>query len=219
VKFSIVFPSKGNLSGVKTLLNAFGKTISCPGNLEVLIAVDNDDLEYAAAIKQVPTTFVCKVLTRERSDNFSNDYYNWLAKQSQGDAIQCFNDDAYYLTKDWDAKIRDKVSGKNIWFADIWDNTRVNNAGFQPCFPMVSRKAYEALGFVLHPQIKVYPADKKIYEVYVKAGCVVDCTDVKIQHDRVALEKTRIDSISRQPGARGYVDTSADAMKLVQADG
>ena len=218
MKFSIIFPSRGNLEGVKKLLYTLGSTISCPGNLEVLIAVDEDDDQYEREIKAIQTTYVCKVLRQIRSDNFSECYYNWLAKQCHGDAIQCFNDDAYYLTKDWDVIIEDRVRGKKIWFADILDNTRINTSGQQPCFPMVSRAAYEALGFVLHPQIKVYPADRKIYEVYKKADKVIVFKDVQIMHDRVAEDKKRIEDISAGRNAQGIVDIEADAQRLIEAD-
>jgi hypothetical protein len=213
MKYSILMPSKGNINGVKKMLDAFTKTLTCHGNIEVLIACDKGDEEYGEKIEEIWTPYITKVFFREACENFSDGYYNWLAAKSTGDAIQCFNDDAYYLTNGWDEIIAEKVHGKKIWFADIWDSTRVNDSGFQPCFPMVSRKAYEAVGFVLHPQIKAYPADRRIYEVYLMAGKVVDCTDVKIQHDRVASEKSRLEAISRS-GMNGSIDLDADAQKL-----
>jgi len=196
------------------LLDRFKMLTSQYGNLEVLIAVDNGDDGYAQEIKAIDTPFVCKVLRRDRSDNFSNDYYNWLAGQCHGDAIQCFNDDAYYLTKNWDEIIAERVRGQDIWLADLLDSTRFNSTGEQPCFPMVSRKGYETLGFVLHPQIKVYPADRKIYEVYKEADRVIKIHEVRIQHDRVASDKLRLEEISRKSRWGNDVDVSYHADKI-----
>lgn len=218
MKYSIVLPSKGSISGVRTLLSSLDRTVTNAGNVEVLIVCDDDDTAYADEIRQIRTSFVCKVFQRERQENFSDGYYNWLAAKTIGDAIQVFNDDAWYVTKGWDEIIREKVFGKKIWMADILDNTRFNMSGQQPCFPMVSRAAYKALGFVLHPQIKVYPADRKIFEVYQIAGKVVKCHEVQIQHDRIASEKTRLEELSRVFPAQGFVDVETDAQKLVDAD-
>jgi hypothetical protein len=83
---------------------------------------------------------------------------------------------------------------------------------------MVSRAAYEALGFLLHPQIKAYPADRKIFEVYQAAGKVIKVHEVNIQHDRIASEKGRIEEISRSFKGQGFVDVETDAQRLVTAD-
>lgn len=218
MKFSIVLPTRGNVSGLKKMLRAIDETVSSPGNVEVLVAVDNDDPQYQE-IRSLTTKFVYRVFQVERSENFSRDYYNFLASKSYGDAIQAFNDDAYYITKNWDEKIRTKVQDSRIWLADIYDTTRTYGTGNQPCFPMVSRKAYQALGFLLHPNIKTYPADRILYEVYKKAECVIDCTDVQIQHDRQHDKKERIMNIFRENNADGSirVDTNKDADTLREA--
>ncbi len=180
MKFSIVLPTRNNISGLKKMLQSIEDTAYYLPNIEVLVAVDNDDSQFEE-ISEIETNVDFKVFRRTHSKNFSQDYYNWLAEKTNGDAIQAFNDDAYFETKNWDLIIEEKVKGRYLWFADTYETTRF----MYPSFPMVSRKAYEVLGFLLHPQVRIYPADKKIWEVYNSAGLVVNCLDVRIKHERL----------------------------------
>lgn len=216
MKFSLVVPTRNNVIGLKKMLKSIEDTAFYLPNIEVLVAVDNDDPQREE-ILAIETKLDFQVYQRERSKNFSNDYYNWLAAKATGDAIQAFNDDAYYKTNCWDEIIAKKVDGKRRWFADIYDDTRVNVVGtIQPCFPMVSRTAFEALGFLLHPQIQMYPADKKIYESYKAADLVVDCLEVKIGHDRIATGKEYWGQLCFEDETAGRlnIDVDSDVRKL-----
>lgn len=162
------------------MFKSIEETISDINKVEVLLAVDNDDIDFNE-IDLIDTSVNFRIFRRDRTNNFSQDYYNWLADKTTGDAIQAFNDDAYYETKNWDLIIESKVGNRELWFADIYETTRF----MYPSFPMVSRKCFEILGFILHPQVRIYPADKKIWEVYKGADLIVNCLDVRIQHDRL----------------------------------
>lgn len=188
-------------------------------DIEVLLAVDYDDNQFSDILK-IDTKIKFSVHRRDRSKHFSRDYYNWLAGFCSGDAIQAFNDDAFYETKGWDKILSLRLDGRKLWFADIYDSTRTNHVGYQPCFPMISRGAYEALGFLLHPQIRIYPADKKIYQVYKQAGLVVDCLDIKIGHDRDASNKEAWGEICHEDDVAGRlsIDLEGDVRKLDEAN-
>lgn len=206
MKFSLILPTRNNIEGLKKMFKSIEDTAFYLPNVEVLLAVDLDDPQYEE-IKNIETKVNFQTYRREQSTYFPRDYYNWLALMCDGDAIQAFNDDACYETPCWDEIIAKKVKGKDIWFADIHDTTRPH----YPCFPMVSRKAYERLGFILHPQIHNWPSDGKIYEVYDKAGVIVNCHDVKIKHDRVVENKKHFEKLADQDLHSGNLNIDIDA--------
>lgn len=191
--FSVVMPVRNNIGGLLLSLAAFQAFTYDKAGLEVLLFVDDDDNDlerYKAISKNYGYDIHVNVVGK--SDNFSENYYNRGAKMSSATNIFAFNDDCYIQTAYWDKIIMDKIKMnsqfKGIYLVDIMDSTR--KAHFTddpkyiyPKFPVISKKAVDTIGFFFHPKVRIWPADKIIWDLYKAVGCVITCHDVKIQHD------------------------------------
>jgi len=180
--FSIILATQ-NFMGLKKTLNAFERNTAFPHRLEVLLAVDTD--EMAKKVESLQYSFSLKVYQVKPSDNMSDDYINFLAAKTRGKNIGVFNDDAWVMTEDWDIIVRKKIadSGWSVYLIDFFDTTRNHDGYAWPCFPMISRKAYNAMGFFFYPQIRMWPADQYIHGLFKVAERVINCHEVRIKHD------------------------------------
>ena len=217
--FSIVIPVRGNIKGLMTTLNAFNIFTAQKDRLEVLLIADTNDpdlYEYNSLSFDYP--FDIEVFAVARSDNFCRDYYNFGARQAIGHSILVFNDDAYIQTYGWDDIVMNKIEGKSVYLVDMLDSTHDQGQSF-PRFPMISKVSVNALGFFFHPQVRMWPADRCIWELYKLAECIVECHEVKIQHDHkpvTDLSKERLWKIYQEDIDSGVfpVKIGADAKKL-----
>lgn len=217
--FSIVIPVRNNIKGLRLTLKAFELFTHKPDLMEVILVCDSNDpqlWEYHALVWDF--SFDIQVYAVARSDHFCRDYYNFGAFRSEGHSILVFNDDAYIQTDGWDDIIRKKVEGKSVYLVDMLDSTHDQGQSFAR-FPMISRVSVNALGFFFHPQVRMWPADRCIWELYKMADCIIPCHEVKIQHDHkpvTDLSKERLWKIYQEDMDNGVfpVKIGADTEKL-----
>jgi len=182
--FSLVLPTKGNLPGLLNLVTSFIDKAKDKDCIEFLIAVDMDDPELYKLEESVKG-YPVKVFRTYPTDNFNRDYFNWLTWKSCGKSIWCMNDDVVMTTQDWDEIIREKIHGKEFYFVDTWDTTHEQGGISFPRFPLISRASVDVIGFLMYPQVRTYPADRVIYDLYRRLDLIVPCHEVKLQHDWV----------------------------------
>ena len=189
--FSFVLPSRGEQEWLCKFLDSLERTTFNKDKIEVLIAVDPGRDDVFEFIKEQKYKFKIDIFERKKTEDFTNNYYNWLANKSTGRHIWAFNDDAWFKTDAWDKKILDVVSktGWSIYFVDVLDTARLKYNNKFPCFPLVSRKAFCLLGWVLFPPVKMYPGDKWTHEIYHHARRVIRVPNVVIEHEHT-LEDT-----------------------------
>ena len=107
----------------------------------------------------------------------NENYYNWLARKSEGEFIWCCADDVIFMIRAWDtiihADIRRYLASKTdrILCVNVLDNTPApgdppGNKKEYPCFPMFSREVLDVLGCVLPPQLPTWGADKYTYSLF-----------------------------------------------------
>jgi hypothetical protein len=155
------------------------------------------------------------------SDNFSNDYYNWALRHARGSNILVYNDDCYMQTYGWDDIVRRKIAEQpqmnGVYLIDLWDSTRTCEANGKEFarFPMISRKAVDAVGFFFVPTVRQYPADYVIWSIYQMVGCIIPCHEVKMQHDHNYdhvndPSKSRFMRILEEDKANGVFPVKAD---------
>lgn len=231
IDFSVVMPVRNNVNGLRVTLGAFNLFTVHRDRLEVILVVDDDDNDalFYHGLKG-RYGFDIRVLLVKPTDNFSDGYYNAAARLTRGSHIWAFNDDCYIQTNKWDDIVRDKIAKcpqfKGHYLVDILDSTRVcgsNGVAF-PRFPMISRKAVDVVGFFFFPQVRNWPADKCIWDLYNTVGCVVPCNEVKIQHDHNFdhvgdPSKSRFLRILNEDKANGVfpVNGNAEANRLIEA--
>ena len=189
--FSLILPTLGDQKRVKKFLDSIERNTKKKDEVEVLFAIDIGRTDIADFVKNEGYSFEIRFYERPVTENFSDDYYNWLAARTTGDNIWACNDDIQIETRHWDEKIRKKIKkfGWSVYLVDTKDTTRgAVNKGFC-CFPIISRKAVNALGFFFYPQVRVYPADKIIYEVFLNAARIIDAQDIIINSKYVSEDK------------------------------
>lgn len=226
MQYSIILPTRNNIPGLRKALDAFERTSHDKACFEVLLAVDTDDVQ-GKLIEGLSAsyTFPVHVYHTQPTDNFSDDYYNFLASKSKGANIWAFNDDAYILTDGWDRIISKTIkdSGKgSFYLVDIHDTTRDHNGEIWPCFPMISRAAVNVMGFFFYPQVRIWPADKVAYGLFNKIESVIDCAAVQVRHEHVQENDPSKSRLARifiedKKAGRLNVNITTEVMRLLLA--
>ena len=194
MKISILIPTRNRISDLRRLLNSIHCKTFNLNSIELIVCVDFDDkktIEYLLNNKYSWFKDI-KLIIRKQADNMSDDYYNLMAKASSGDLLWVLNDDCEIETKYWDNIIREKVKELKfkIFYLDILDSTRnFNNDGNSySCFPMISREAFNKLGYFFIPVIKGWSADKYLFDLYNGIDRVVPMQEVFVIHHREASD-------------------------------
>jgi hypothetical protein len=188
------YRSRNNHEGLRKAFSAFEEYTSDLTKLEVILVMDDDDpgVEDVRKIAEL-AAFTVKVFVVQKSEWVSQAYINYGCKQATGDVIMLFNDDCYMVTPEWDLLIEKRAGERKVWFMSLYDSTYDDDpderAGGFAKFPCVSRKAYEAVGFMLYPQIRSWGADNVCDKMYRLARCYLMCHEVRIQHDHVPTDR------------------------------
>lgn len=228
MNFSFCLPTLGNHKLVRTFLDSLERTTHDKKNIEVLFAIDEGHTGIIEYVDSHKYSFSIKWYERPRTRDFSNDYYNYLAARSTGKNVIAFNDDAWMRTQDWDKKILRTINeyGWSIYMLDIPDTARIKYRNNFPCFPCVSRRALNTVGWLLCKDVPMYPADMVTTEVYHTIKRIIPIRDVMIEHDHVKEtdpSKSRMMDIFREDNAnkhRAGVDITKYVLELsVAANG
>ncbi len=170
MKFSIVFPTRERHDLLRNLLRSIAITTYDLNQVEVLIAIDDDDRASFDFVNGLGYSFV-RTFQVERSLNFSQDYYTFLAKQSTGQWIITVNDDCVFETMGWDmfayTMLKDLPSVVYGWIEDGIGSFRAHGQNEYCCFPLMGRGGFEALGYIFPSRIPTWGADlwaKKLYD-------------------------------------------------------
>lgn len=214
--FSLIVPTRNRIPELKRFLQSVRDTVNDKTQVEVLLAIDEDDhftLETAKKYrddqyKDLNITIHIKPYSGQYI--FVNrDYYNWLAKLSSGKFIWILGDDTVLLAKNWDIEIlsqlenylRDKPD--RIVCAGIKDNTPKPAPHLPPfpCFPLVSRETLDLMGFILHDNIPTWGADYLIYQLYTQANryLAID-NQMYINHVSYHTRQTNEDQTAKRIG-------------------
>jgi hypothetical protein len=181
--FSLLCPSRERPEGLQRMLESLQKTIGQKDQVEILIAIDEDDIVNQTFLTRQLARFKdldIHIHQRPRSEFLNRDYYNWLAAKAKGDYLWASGDDLVYLVDGWDLRLKPIIetylSDKpdRIFCASIKDSTPKPKElkgpdGLPipfPCFPLIPRESFKALGFLLHPEIPTWGADYALYMLY-----------------------------------------------------
>lgn len=188
INFSFVLPTLGKKKLLTKFFESLERTTKYKKNIEVYLAVDEGKLEEINSwLMRKNYSFDIYICERPKTKDFTNDYYNFLANRCHGDNIIAFNDDAWMRTHHWDEKILKTIKeyGWSIYMLDIPDTARIKYVHQFPCFPCVSRRAMNTLGFLLHKEVPMYPADQATWLIYYHAKRVIHIRNVLIEHEHV----------------------------------
>ena len=179
--FSLLVPTRKREGYLREYFESIVQTAKYPQRLTVLVAYDDDDEITANLIPTIKKySFKIRWCKRGRSNFINEDYYNWLARQSNsGDMDYVFAnaDDIRYIAVEWDAIIEHKIEAfcnnksDRLVGIGIKDNTPKPKPTLPqfPCFPLVTRESFNHFGFLLHPFIPTWGADYLFYLLYTGA--------------------------------------------------
>lgn len=218
MNFSFCLPTLGNHKLVRTFLDSLERTTADKKKIEVLFAIDEGKTGIIEYVDSHKYSFPIKWYERPITRDFTNDYYNYLATRSTGNNVIAFNDDAWIRTQNWDKKILRTINeyGWSIYMLDILDTARIKYNNTFPCFPCVSRRSMNTLGFLLNKDVPMYPADKATHAIYKEINRVIPIRDVLIEHEHVHESdpsKARMMEIFKETNNR-VVDISKYVIKL-----
>lgn len=190
MNFSFILPTRERPQLLSDLCNSLDSTAADKSNFEMIAAYDLDDTATCNIMPQLEARYPWfKSNGRNRSNNISKDYHNWLKDQVAGDYVIICNDDTVMRTYHWDVvamqKITNYLSDKpdGIFYGWIADSLldRAGGVGYC-CFPMLSKKAIEIIGYAMHPYYTGWNADIHLYRLFQSIDRVLDLSEVWIDH-------------------------------------
>lgn len=161
VKFSLLLPTRGRAEMVGRLFQSIVETAQNVGEVEVVLAVDEDDEESRRITHdtlRVKTVVVPKGLTMGALNTA-------CFEAASGRYVMLVNDDVVARTKGWDAAAEEAFAR----FDDDVALVHVNDLlfGERLCtFPMLSRRACEEVGGICPTYYKRYGIDDHIFDTY-----------------------------------------------------
>lgn len=201
-RISLIFPSRDRLSFIHELMESLHRTTRNPQDIEILIAIDNDDEEMALIFKSLEemyNLFSMKFYSVPRSEHFVEDYVNFLARKAEGRWIIPINDDSVFMTKEWDTQSAEAMEGKATEFGDDLVlglfKDGINRTGEDKLYPhfscwsMISKEFLYAFGYIFNPEFNIWGVDHFVAEVYRHIGRLVSLTHIFIDHNSAHLER------------------------------
>ena len=208
-KISVFCPTRNRISMldryIKNIFEKGSEKLKDNKFFELLIAVDDDDFATIEFYNQNFSNHeTIKMLTRERSKHFTKDYWTFSCEQSSGDLIWAGADDVEIFTDNWDEVLLNKVNKfESLIKKQALDNYFYNwepneleylinincsdgdfeRYDFLRCsFPILTREAFNKLGFFVPHEWMFWGADYALGEIFRKAGKVFSLGDIKVGH-------------------------------------
>jgi hypothetical protein len=194
IKFSLILASRERIPLLKGLLDSIQATTKDKNCVEILVAFDIDDIGSVSVMQNLTEMYRdinLHCFMRERSEWMHRDYINWMFPSSKGKYIIILNDDTLFINQDWDelafAKIEDYLTDKPDGMVyGYTDNSGYVTPGHHQfsCFPLISRKAVEALGFVMPNERKTWGGDSDLCGIFrhPDVNRTLDVSEIKIKH-------------------------------------
>lgn len=200
MRFSLLLASRQRLELLIGMLESI-KSTSVSSEIEVLIAIDSDDLTYnVAELEQDYSSIKLKFFIRERSEWMHKDYINWLYPMSSGKYLIVLNDDTVFNKHGWDNGgwnvlenyLSDKPDGV------VYGFTETGSGNTLCTFPLFSRAAVEAVGWILPNERKNWGADHDVYAVYTHplVNRKIYLPEISVQHRSIHTGSRGRDEIS-----------------------
>ena len=183
IKISVLFPARGRTESLKTAVMSLIESVSDPETLEILLAIDDDDIEVLDYLNDdlLPkTNNIVKVYEFKRLGyKRLNAYVNTLASLAKGEFLVFFSDDAIMETNNWDLEILSYANSGNIELLKFSTN---HNHPFA-VFPVVKKIWFDLLGFFS----PITHIDKFTYNISQNLPNGLVNIKAYVKHDRADL--------------------------------
>ena len=204
---SIIVPTRDNTESLEAVfLKSIIINTNNVNNIELVFVVDKDDkktIDFLSNNQAIKDLTFCQILKRKRSNNITEDYYNYGAKKSYGFFVMPGADDIKIDTPNYDLillKTKEGIiktegphkkhfflfktfgegnGGRSTGFAgSMTPELREHGSRDQYCFfPILTRDSIDLLGYFLAPStIPAWGADwfiDKLYKVLNRVAVTV----------------------------------------------
>lgn len=195
-RISVFFPTRNRVEPLKKSLTSLINTASTMDGIEILLAVDDDDQptidyingELVAEFNEKNIAMRAFTFPRQGYANLHH-YYNHLVKESLGNWLFLWNDDAIMKADNWDLAI-ERYNGqmKVLRFSDNHDDHP--NAIF-PCVPRDWLLLFGEFSPNQH-------ADSWVSQIGYLTDCMQNVPEVEILHDRHDLTGNNDDQTAQE---------------------
>ena len=196
MNFSLFLNTRHRVGLLSDLLQSIEKTADEPGAIEILLGVDKDDYETANFIEHLGMV-VSDLDLRDNisfySDNRPTNLHvkmNFLASQANGDNLFVLNDDVQFVTPGWDTLILDTLKNEgreadNIYYVGVTDTSvDKDNRENYASFPVLTREAYDALGYFMSEKFVGLGADVHLWRIFHAIDRCIFAPAVTLDHVR-----------------------------------
>ena len=209
MRFSLLIPTRERVELLHNLILSVVLTTNDITKVEILIAYDDDDVKTEKFLTSTPWIIKTRWFKFERKDSIS-EYFNELEKQAQGEFLFCLNDDAEFVTKNWDViaykQLQDflKIQKSGAVIGIISDGTPIsqdflleNHANYCS-FPIVSKKSAQYLGWLFNPEYVSWGADINLFKIHnaVRRACQIK--GVNVIHHSPHTDTRKQDTVNKR---------------------
>lgn len=204
---SVLLPTRKRRESLKSSISSLMTLAHDPTEVEILLAMDNDDTETIEWVKtnvlpEIEASGMDATLVTFTPMGYINlhQYVNALAQLANGRWLMFWNDDAVMQTQDWDLRITEQ-DGQ---FAVLRMPT--HNCHPYAIFPIVPRDWYYLLGHLSNHQL----TDATISQIAYTLD-IMRTIDIDVLHDRHDLTGNNNDEIyNNRPMLEGNHNHPAD---------
>ena len=214
IAYSLLVPTRERVSSLARLFKSIFDTTIHKDQIEILCAVDPDDLKTLQHLPDLINKYKKIIDIRlhqrpYRTQFLNKDYYNWLAERARGDFMWILGDDLVFYIKEWDEYILERINGffkhnpSRILCASIKDNTPKPSHHLPnfPCFPMFSKETFKVMGYLLHPKVPTWGADYISYQTFKPINRLLEIHDkVFLNHISYHTRQCEADKVTRRVG-------------------
>lgn len=167
---TLILNSRKRVQLLGNLLESVRRTVSDLSKIEILIGIDRDDKDTIDfSNTEAGRTEGTSYNFGDRPSNLHVSL-NRLARMATGDYIFVLNDDVEFVSKDWDVEIN-SIDHKSIWYIGTQDNSADKEQGGQySSFPILTRAAYQALGYFMSEAFVGLGGDVHLWRVFNEVG-------------------------------------------------
>jgi len=189
IEISVLLPTRGRTESLRRSIMSLVSTVSHPGQIEILLAFDNDDTSSSDWFHENISDLITKAGVEYTAWELSkmgyirlNEYVNFLAGKSRGRWLMFWNDDAVMESQSWDQRISEVTEFQVLRIPTHRDHPYA-------IFPIVPRAWYDLFGYISAHQISDAWTSQMAYMLDIMQNI-----EVQVTHDRHDLTGNNKDS-------------------------
>jgi hypothetical protein len=195
-RISVMIPTRKRIDMLKKSIDSLVDNASSVDGIDILLAVDNDDEITNEFLQKELVPYLNGKDVAMRAFGFDrlgyrnlHEYSNFLARESFGEWLLLWNDDAVMKTKDWDLKIMEYTGQFRVLRFKDNHNDHPNSI-----FPCVPRDWVILFGTLSPHQV----TDSWVSQIAYLTGIMQNCHEVLAHHNRYDLVGGEPDQVSNE---------------------